>query len=294
MRPVRRALDGLREYPLLALATASTVATVLVLLGAFTGVILTLSSVLDRWGQDVQVSCYLLDSVDDEAIFRVKAELEAMDEVAAVSYVSKEEALERFGRAVDGMERILADLDHNPLPASLEVRLHETWQSPEEVKRVAAALARPEFEELDYSREWVERFHTFVSLMRLSALLLGALLLAGAVFLVGNTIRIAIYARRDELRIVRLVGGTRWFARSPFLLEGGVLGLLGGVLAATLLFGLHRYALVRLQGLLDVFVGADLLPFLPPRALVALVCAGGLVGLLGAFTSVMRAGEDVL
>ncbi len=293
MRSLRRALDGLREYPLLALATASTVATVLVLLGAFVGVILNLSSVLDRWGQDVQVSCYLLDSVEDEDIFRLKAELEAMEEVAAVSYVSKEEALERFGRTVEGMERILADLDHNPLPASLEVRLRETWQSPDEVKRLAGALARPEFEELDYSREWVERFHTFVSLMRLSALLLGGLLLAGAVFLVGNTIRLAIYARRHELRIVRLVGGTRWFARSPFLVEGGVLGLAGGVLAAALLFALHRYALGRLEGLLDVFVGADLLPFLPPSALVALVLAGGAVGLLGAFTSVMRAGEDL-
>jgi cell division transport system permease protein len=294
MRALRRALDGLREYPVLALATASTVATVLVLLGAFGGVILNLSSVLDRWGQDVQVSCYLLDSVDDEAIFRLKADMEAMDEVASVAYVSKAEALERFGQTVEGMERILADLDHNPLPASLEVRLHETWQSPEEVRRVAGALARPEFEELDYSREWVERFHTFVSLMRASALLLGALLLAGAVFLVGNTIRVAIYARRGELRIVRLVGGTRWFARIPFLIEGLLLGFTGGGVAAALLLVLHRYALSRLQGLLDAFVGADLLPFLPPRALVALILAGTAVGLLGAFTSVMRAGEDVL
>ena len=294
MRALRRAIAGLREYPMLALATASTVATVLVLLGSFAGVILNLSSVLDRWGQDVQVSCYLLDTVQDEDVFRLKAELEAMPEVATVSYVSKEEALDRFGQTVEGMERILADLDHNPLPASLEVRLEEKWQSPEEVARLAEELRRPEFEELDYSREWVERFHSFVSLMRASALLLGVLLLAGAVFLVGNTIRLAIYARRGELRIVRLVGGTLWFARVPFLLEGLVLGLAGGVLSAGLLLALHRYAVSRLQGLLDVFVGADLLPFLPPPALAALVLAGGAVGLLGAFTSVMRSGDDLL
>jgi cell division transport system permease protein len=294
MRAVRRALSGLREYPLLGLATVSTVATVLVLLGAFGGVILNLSSVLDRWGQDVQVSCYLLDSVQDEDIFRLKAELEELEEVAEVIYVSKAEALERFGRSVDGMERILADLDHNPLPASLEVRLHESWQAPEDVKRVAAALQRPEFEELDYSREWVERFHTFVSLMRVSAVLLGALLLAGSVFLVSNTIRLAIYARRHELRITRLVGGTRWFARVPFVVEGVFLGLAGGVVAASLLFALHRYALVQLEGMLDVFVGADLLPFLPPRALLGLIAAGAVVGVVGAYTSVMRAGEDVL
>jgi len=294
MRALRRGMAGLREYPLLALATASTVATVLVLLGAFVGVILNLSSVLDRWGQDVQVSCYLLDTVEDEDIFRLKAELESMAEVASVRYVSKDEALERFGRTVDGMERILADLDHNPLPASLEVRLQEAYQEPEEVRRLSDQLRRPEFEQLDYSREWVERFHTFVSLMRLSAVFLGALLLAGAVFLVGNTIRIAIYARRDELRIVRLVGGTRWFARLPFLMEGLLLGFVGGLLSVIVLMALHRYALARLQGLLDVFVGSDLLPFLPPRALAALVLSGAAVGLLGAWTSVMRTGDDIL
>ncbi len=286
---LRRALKGIGEHRLLAAATVGTVATVLILGGAFLLVITNLSGLLDRWGQDVQVSCYLRDDLADDALFAIKAEIEAMPEVVSVRYVSKEEALERFGDAVDGMDRILADLDSNPLPASLEVRLRPELQEPGKVADVASRLSRPEFEDMDWSQEWVERFHTFLGLLRLSALVLGTLLLAAAVFLVNTTIRLAIHARRDELEIIQLVGGTRWFARTPFLVEGACLGVGGAVVALGVLPLLYRYAFVQLQDSLGMLLTPGVVGFLPGPTLAALVCAGLAVGLLGAFTSVIRA-----
>ncbi|MCP4872656.1 MAG: ABC transporter permease [Proteobacteria bacterium] len=285
---VRRAFKGIVEHRFLAVATIGTVATVLILGGAFLLVITNLSGLLDRWGQDVQVSCYLREDVGDEALFAIKAEIEAMPEVISVRYVSQDEALERFGEAVDGMDRILADLDSNPLPASLEVRLRPELQQPARVADVASRLSRPEFEDMDWSQEWVERFHTFLGLLRLSALVLGTLLLAAAMFLVNTTIRLAIHSRRDELEIIQLVGGTRWFARTPFVVEGMALGGLGALVALAVLPLLYKYAFVQLQASLGMLLSMGTVEFLPVPTLLGLFVAGLAVGFVGAFTSVIR------
>jgi cell division transport system permease protein len=291
---VRRAIKGINEYRLLAAVTVATVATVLLLAGVFLIVIGNLSSVLDRWGKDVQVSCYLRDDIADSSIFQIKSEIEAMDEVASVVFISKTDALERFGESIEGMDRILADLDSNPLPASLEVRLLPSFQNPVLVKEVAGRLARPEFSDLDYSQEWVERFHTFLALLRLSAIVLGVLLLCAAIFLISNTIRLAIYARREEIAVIQLVGGTRWFARVPFLVEGAVLGAAGSIVTLILLGIVYRYAFIQLQDSLGILVAQDVIHFLPVSVLLGLVASGLAAGLIGAWTSVARsAGEGL-
>lgn len=288
MRALRRALSGLREHPLLAVATSGAVAVVLTLAGTFALVVGNLSGVLDRWGKDVQISCYLRPDVDDDRLFALKAELEAMPEIIGVEYVSSDEALELFADAIEGMDRLLADLDDNPLPASLEVRLSSDYQRPEQVEDIARRLRRPEFADLDWSREWVERFHTFVALLRLSTLVLGTLLLAAGVFIVNNTVRLALHSRREELSIIALIGGTRWFAWAPFLVEGTILGFAGSSMAVGFLWLLHRWAFLELQASLGLLLGPELLAFLPLPSIGALVLAGGAMGLLGAAASVLR------
>lgn len=291
---LRRALLGIAEHRLLAVACAGAIAVVLTLVGAFVLVAGNLSSVLDHWGKDVQISCYLRPGLSDEAIFALKAELQALPEVRSVQYVSADEALTVFAEAIEGIDRILADLDGNPLPASLEVQLVSGQQRPEQVEAIAQRIRRPEFEDLDWSREWVERFHTFVGLLRLSTLVLGVLLLLAGVFIVHNTVRLAIHARRDELAIIALVGGTPAFARTPFLLEGALLGLVGGALSIGVLFLLHRWAFNALQGTMGLLLGPEALAFLPPDGLVAVLLAGAFVGLLGATASVLRTDAEDL
>lgn len=292
IRPFRRGAQGIAEHRLLAVATVAAVAVVLTLTGAFALVATNLSSVLDRWGKDVQISCYLRSDIEDDTIFTIKAELEGMSEVASVEYVSPEEALELFADSIDGMDRLLADLDGNPLPASLEVRLVPEHQQPAEVEAIALRIRRPEFEDLDWSQEWVERFHTFVALLRLSTLVLGLLLLAAGVFIVHNTVRLAVHSRRDELQIISLVGGTRLFAWAPFVVEGGILGLVGGGLSVVLLFALHRWAFLALQSSLGLLLGPEVLRFLPASGLLLLALAGAAVGLLGALASVLRTSPE--
>ena len=129
---LRRALKGVNEYRLLAAVTIATVATVLLLAGVFLIVLGNLSNVLDRWGKDVQVSCYLRNDIADAEIFKIKSDIEEMEEVASVVYVSKTEALHRFGEAIEGMDRILADLAREPAP--LRGRRHRLSEPQRQVR----------------------------------------------------------------------------------------------------------------------------------------------------------------
>ena len=290
---LRRAVDGSGEYRLLAVITVSVVATMLVIIGSFLWVTTQLSGMLDHWGKDVQISCYLADDVSYDRVFELKEQLQTRPEVAAVTFVSKDEAAERFASSMDGLDRILSDLDSNPLPSSLELRLHPEFQDPEQVARIAESLRAPEFQDMDWSQEWVERFHQFVTLLRLSALLLGLLLSLGAAFVVGNTLRLSIWSRRDELALIALVGGTRSFARRPFLVEGLLQGLMGSVLAVALLLILERLALSRLASALGALWTPELVGAMPLTHAALLLAAGPVLGLLGAWSAVLQAGDEL-
>lgn len=288
---LRRAAAGLGEHRFSTIASVTTIATVLLLLGSFGLVLRELSSVLDRWGQDVQVSCYLRPEVHPDRAFALREELLVLPAVAAVTYVSADEALTRLGEALDGAEGLLADLDGNPLPASLEVRLRAEFQDPREVAAIAAGLERPEFQEIDWSREWVERYHTFLGLLRLCAVVLGGLLIAAAVVLVATTSRLAVFARRQELELIALLGGTRAFRQLPLLLEGVLCGALGGGVAAGALAALHRFAFVELRANLGLLASAAA-PGWGPTALGLLAVAGGVaIGLAGAWVGLSGAEE---
>jgi cell division transport system permease protein len=291
MRALRRALAGLGEHRLLAVAAASSVAVVLMLTGAFALVVDNLSSLVDRWGRDVQIACYLRDDVAEDRVFDLRAELLAIEEVASVAYVSKDEALQRLADALPGERDLLADLDGNPLPASLDVRLKPKFQDPATVEAVGKRMQRDEFEDVDWAGAWVGRFHAFVGLMRLSAVALGGLLLLATIFLVSNTMRLALYARRDELRIVRLVGGTEWFVAAPFVVEGALLGLGGALVAWTGLAALWGQAFRRSERALGLLLGSDA-SFFGWAGTLLLLCAGFAVGVLGAATAVLSAERD--
>jgi cell division transport system permease protein len=286
---LRRAGRAATEHPLLVLATVTTVGTLLLLFGTFLLVVRNLGGILDRWADDVQISCYLDDGVADEAAFGLLAEIEALPEVESVRYVSRDEALRRFAGAMPGAERIVADLDRNPLPASLEVRLIPELQASDAIERFARRLDRPEFKDMDWSRTWVERYAGFVRLLRISAMVLGALILGATVVLVSNTMRLVVLARRDEIELSTLLGGTPWFVRAPLLIEGGAEGLLGGFLALMLLAAVHSQAGQALGSGLAVVFGEDGLLFLRPIEVLGLLAGGALAGLAGTWSSMRRA-----
>jgi cell division transport system permease protein len=283
---VSEALTSLWRSRLVNAVSIGTIAVSLFVLGAFLTVASALSGLVTRWTETVQVIVYLEDATPDRVRESLENRLREDPAVASLQFVSREEALARFRGMFRDLSSLPEDLGENPFPASLEVNLRPERQSAVEVERLAKAFTGvPGVREIQYDLLWIERLSTGVRLVRVVGAFLGGILVLAAVFTISNVIRLTIYAREDELDIMRLVGATRAYVKGPFVAEGMIQGGLGGLAASFLLWT----ALAWLSRDLQV---SDLLPHatlsLSP-ALAALLVAGGMtVGLVGSLMSLSR------
>jgi cell division transport system permease protein len=206
-----------------------------------------------------------------------------------MTYTSKAEALQQFKRELQGRESLLEGLGENPIPASLQLRVHEASQTPEALKQLAASLGRLEgVEDVMYGQEWVDRVNAAIQMLRLLGLSVGLALGLASLLIVSNTIRLAVYARTEEIEVMRLVGASRLHIRAPFVLEGMIQGTLGAGLALVLLFGAYRATLWQIQVTPGQIFGMGVGSFLEPHWAVAMVLAGAAVGAFGSMISVGR------
>jgi len=283
---VSEALTSLWRSRLVNAVSVGTIAVSLFVLGAFLTVASALSGLVTRWTETVQVIVYLEDATPDRVRESLANRLGEDPAVASLQFVSREEALARFRGMFRDLSSLPEDLGENPFPASLEVSLRPQRQSAAEVERLAKAFTGvPGVREIQYDLLWIERLSTGVRLVRVVGAFLGGILVLAAVFTISNVIRLTIYAREDELDIMRLVGATRAYVKGPFVAEGVIQGGLGGLAASLLLWTALAWLSRDLQF-------SDLLPHatlsLSPALAVLLVAGGMLVGLAGSLMSLSR------
>jgi cell division transport system permease protein len=284
---LEEALTSLWRSRLITALSVVTIAVSLFVLGAFLSLASNLAEVVARWSDKVQVTFYLEDRLPDGAREGLAASLGADPAVESVAYVSREEALQRFRALFREMRSLPEDLGENPFPAALEVTLRPARNSAVDAQRLVDSFRRaPGVEDVEYDLLWIQRLSTAVRLVRGAGAFLGAILVLAAVFTISNVMRLTMYARQDELDIMRLVGAAPAYVKGPFVLEGMIQGGLGGMVALGLLWSIF-HLLSR-----DVLASSDLLGrtavVLPP-AMAGLIVAGGmLVGLAGSLVSLGR------
>ena len=281
------ALTSLWRSRLINALSVGTMAVSLFVLGAFLTVASNLNEVVARWTRKVQVTFYLTDGLEDRIRTVLVERLRADPAVDSVEVVSRAQALERFRALFHDLRSLPEDLEANPFPASLEVTVKGEHQSPAEVQRLVGEYERsPGVEEAQYDLLWIERLSTGVRLVRGLGAFLGGILVLAGVFTISNVIRLTVYARQDELDIMRLVGATRAYVTGPFVVEGMIQGALGGALSVALLWLAFRM-LAR-----DALAASDLLGravvFLPLEVCVAIVLGGMAVGIVGSLISLGR------
>lgn len=279
------ALRGVRQASTTSLLAVLTIAIVLVLIGSASLLVENMSGILDDFGAELQLTAYLEEGLSDAEQATLAEHVAGAPGVAAVELVTKEAALERFEK-IAGSAELLAGLESNPLPASLEIELRPEARTEEALATLRASLdGLPGIDELAHGEEWIEGYTRAVALIRSGAWGIGLVLGLAALLIVANTIRLAFYARRDELDILALVGASRTFVRVPFLLEGTFQGMLGGLLALVVVFGAYELLLPQLRYGLELLVGRAELHFFSFGESLALVAAGAGLGLLGAMTA---------
>ena len=284
---VEEALTSLWRSRLITGLSVITIEVSLFVLGAFLSLASNLADVVARWSDKVQVTFYLEDQLPEAPRESLQASLRADPAVESVTYISREEALRRFRSLFKEMRSLPEDLGENPFPAALEVTLRPARNSAVDAQRLVDAFQKaPGVEDVEYDLLWIQRLTTAVRLVRGAGAFLGAILVLAAVFTISNVMRLTMYARQDELDIMRLVGAAPAYVKGPFVLEGMIQGGLGGVLALGLLWGIF-HALSR-----DLLATSDLLGrtavVLPPAMAALIVVGGTLVGLAGSLVSLGR------
>ncbi len=283
------ALVNIRRSRWGGLASIGTIAVSFVIVGIFLIITRNLGALVAEWKEQFQVTVFLEDGITPEQLALLKKRIESERAVKATTYTSKEEALQSFKRELRGKESLLEGLGENPIPASLQLRIHEAYQTPEALRQFTASLGRLEgVEDVLYGQEWVDRLAAAVRMLRLLGLSVGLALGMASLLIVSNTIRLAVYARAEEIEIMRLVGATKMHIRAPFLLEGMIQGGLGAGLALLLLFGAYRLTLWQLQLTPGQIFGVGVGSFLDPRWGGAMLLAGGGLGAFGSLISVGR------
>ena len=288
----RTSLAGLRGSPVTTAVSVLTIGVSLVLVGAFALLLANMEELLARFGDDLQVTAYLADDLRPEQVQELVRIAQTVEGVQAARIVSKAEALERFRSGVGRGSALLEGLGENPLPASLELTLAPEHRSAAGMSQVVGSLqGLPGVTELASGQDWVEGYLRAIALLRGIGWGLGLILALATLLIVANTIRLAVFARRDELEILSLVGASRAFVSAPFLVEGVLQGALAGTLALGLLYALFRLVLPGFEFGLELLLGGVAPRFFAPHEMAALLAGGAGLGLLGSAAALAGAGR---
>ncbi|HEX9167256.1 MAG TPA: permease-like cell division protein FtsX [Gemmatimonadales bacterium] len=279
----REALLSFRRTPLLSSLSVAAIAFALFTTGLYFLVSLNFRSALEGLAERVEVVAFLMRGTPAESVALASQDIAAFPEVESVDFVSEDQALARARVELEEFREAYQDLATNPLPASLEIRLKPPYRTAEAAGAVADRLAGyPFISDVRYGRDWIQRLDRIRRLATVVQLVIGLAFALVAVATIGVTIRLTVLQRAREIAIMRLVGATNGFIRSPFLLEGALKGLLGGILSLLLCWA--SFSAFR-TGL-----GAELvdLQFFSGGEMLLMVGFGTLLGLMGSLLSVGR------
>jgi len=276
---LRETALAFRRTPLPSLLSITTIAFSLFVFGLFGLVAVNIQDAIGNVAERVEVVAYVERGTPIETTTTAMSDIQAFPEVQSVGFVTSAEALARARRELPEFQSIFQDLEANPLPASIEVRLKPQFRDAAHAAAVADRLRGFRFvNDVRYGSDWIAKLDHLRNIAAAVGAVVGAAFALVAIMIIGTTIRMAVLHRKDEIVIMRLVGATDGFIRRPFLLEGLTKGLLGGLLALGLSYG--AWALVN-----DYLLKAAF--FTGTQAALG-VAAGGLLGLAGSLVSIGR------
>lgn len=269
-----------------ALSLGTMVASLLIL-GIFLLLFVNLNNWIQEWGHTLSMSVYLQDGISDYKRDKIESFIRGLPGAEIRMFISKERAMEDLKGVLGDQSGFLGQLSHNPLPASYEVAFVPKESHEADLKAARKDLEKLEgVEEVEYTEEWVNSLEDLLKMVKIIGFTMGGLLCLGVLFIVTNTIKLAIYARKDEIEILKLVGATDWFVKSPFLLEGMIQGLLGGSLALLALFLGHFFFSTKKLYLLGL-APLDFV-FIPSEYSWIILLTGAALGVAGSLIALDR------
>lgn len=282
---IREVFISLRRNNWMSVASIGTVAVSLFIFGMFLMMVMNMNKLAENMESQVQINVYLLDKVDREQARDIEKDLKEIEGVETVGFVTKDEAMERFKDRLGDQKTLLDALDEtNPLPDSFEV----TVTNPDLVKSAAEKMEKLDGVECaKYGQDVMEHLFEITRLLRIFGFTLMLVLAFATLFIISNTIRLTVFARRKEIAIMKYVGATDWFIRWPFVMEGMVLGLFGSIIAAMVLRTAYTAMAEKVYETLAFFPLIPEQPFLTYITIVVVI-SGMVVGAIGSAVSIKK------
>ena len=267
--------------------SVGTITSSLILFGSFILLSYNLNNWMVEWGQSLSMSVYLQDEIDQKTRARIESLLKNLPSAEVKEYISKDRAMVDLIDGLGAHSGLLEGLKENPLPASFEIEFKDVnirqlnpQKMKEEIEKIEGV------QEVQYSEEWLERLEGLVYVLKVAGFVVAGFLCLAVLFITTNTIKLTIYSRRDEVEILKLVGATDWFVKMPFLIEGAIQGLVGGLIAVSVLFLL--FLLFSLDNVHIIGLPVLEIVFLPIAHLTSILLLGLILGLVGSFIAVGR------
>ncbi len=284
---IRQAGRNLRQTWPSQLMTLLTVSLSVLIFAFFYLVYTNMISSSEQLGDDLRLIIYLEDDPGPEMQEQLRRKITNFDKVEDIIFISKEQAYEKFAAQLGNNRDVLDDIPRDFLPASVEVIPLKNLRSLNQIKLFSQYLSKlPGTLKVQYGQEWVERFYYFTRLLSIVVFLSGSLLILTTIFMVSYTIRLTIFGRQAELELLKLVGATNNYIRTPFLIEGVLQGLIGSSLGLFSLFLLYQWIKRHFSGpgLLELFS----FTFFSPEAIIAIIVVSIFLTTAGSFSSMQK------
>lgn len=284
---LRQTLANIMDNRVVHTIGLGTMVASMLIFGSFLLLFVNANNCVKGWGQSMSMSVYLKDGISQVNKERITTFIKKLPGAEIKRVISKEDALKDFTKALGLQAGLLDGLSSNPLPASFEVSFKDFKSKDIDPQRIKNELEKLEgVGEIQYSKEWLRRFEGLMNIVRLVGFVIGGLLCLGVLFIVTNTIKLTIYARKDEIEILKLVGATDWFVKVPFLFEGMFQGLLSGILSLLILF--FGYSLLSVKKVHMLSLAMFDYIFIPYQYTLLILFLGLFLGLIGAFLALGR------
>jgi cell division transport system permease protein len=284
---IKRAIRDMMQNKVLHAATMITTALSILMVSLFGLFFLNISEVMNAWKDGVRIFAYIEADLEASAIADLKHQIESIYGVKTVSYYSKEEVLESLKSRMKRQASLFENLKKNPLPNTLEIRMIPATQSWEKIETIAKTVEEiSHVNEVEYGQKWLEKFIHIFNLISISGMTMSVIFFIVTVFIIANTIRLALYSRKEEIEIMRLVGASDDFIKIPFYMLGMLQGGIGGITGLLLLYIPYVFVVDNLEKNLSAY--AMNIHFFPAWAFFAIFLGSMIVGLIGCHLSLKQ------
>lgn len=281
----RETVKSLFRNRFMAIASVLTVTLSMFILGIFLSAVLNINHMASYLENQVEMTVYLKDGIKTQQVMTVGSRLKSLSGLKEIAFTDKDQAMEEFRNRMGEQAGLLDSINGNPLPASYQT----SFNSPDELK-MAVNIVRnySEVEAVQYGQDVIEQLYRIAKVIRISGIILILFLAAAELFIISNTIRLTVFARRREIQIMKYVGATNGFIRWPFLFEGMIIGLIGSTIASILLCLGYNLILEEMTEAGLVFF--SLIPFWPfmPYVSLFILASGIIIGALGSAISLRK------